>query len=70
MSDKDTGLLSGLESGSSDHEQLGQSPESGEEVGGGVCGLQVPEPCKSHVDCMNVPMTAQGYAERSMRPGA
>lgn len=35
MSDKDTGLVSGLESGSSDHDQLGQSPESGEEGRGG-----------------------------------
>ena len=66
MNDKDTGLVSGLESECSDHEQLGQSPESGEEGRGGVCGLQVPEPCKSLVGCMNVPMPAGGCADDSM----
>lgn len=70
MNDKDTGLVSGLESECSDHEQLGQSPESGEEGRGGVCGLQVPEPYKSLVGCMNVPTTAWGCADYSMCPGA
>lgn len=47
VSDRDTGLVSDLESGSPDHDQLGQSPESEGEGGG--------ESDKSHVGCVNVP---------------
>lgn len=47
VSDRDTGFVSDLESGSPDHDHLGQSPESGGKGRG--------ESDKSHVRCMNVP---------------
>lgn len=47
VSDRDTGFVSDLGSGSPDHDHLGQSPESGGKSGG--------ESDKSHMGCRNVP---------------